>query len=105
MNRNNYYRNSSTNRASYILGAIIIGMIWLVKTMHKDTIDASETMAQMNKECAYMDSICREKTRQTDSIKQVLNWYKEQDEIRRAKEDKKKFVRKKFQIAPADTIN
>ena len=96
------YRGARPSKAPYIFGAIIIFLIWQMKEMHDDSMQAIDDMNRLRKTCAEDDSLLADRTRHVDSLTAVVDWYRKQE---LAKAKKPVFTRtkpdKKAPEAPA----
>jgi hypothetical protein len=59
---------------------IIVILLWLVRDIHKDVVDADHTLSEVIIENAGMDTLLIKKTNEIDSLKNVIDWYKKRED-------------------------
>lgn len=101
MNNRNYNRQKP-NRAPYIMFIIILALLWLVRDLHKDAIDADNTLEKIRIESAHTDTLLRIKTNEVDSLIEVVEWYRKLEENK--KNTSKKISVKTNKVHKQETI-
>jgi hypothetical protein len=85
---------------------IILALLWLVRDLHKDAIDADNTLEKIRIESAHTDTLLRIKTNEVDSLIKVVDWYKklEDDKKKKPKQIVVKIKKPKQETISTDTI-
>lgn len=106
MNRG-YYKQGQSSKVPYLMVVIIIALLWIIKGMHEDVKDANKMFEEVIRDFPQNDSIVKMHKQEVDSLNAVIDWYRKQDEDRKAKPDavKKKKAKetKAKETAPTPT--